>query len=107
MMRSVSQPAQFPAGSCGAVGEVSLSDKGSYLLPTTIFGKNWERAALLEFAHGRELSGAAVGLDELLTSKIQLARPGRGELLEAGDVSNFDSSKTFFICHHRPLGNTE
>lgn len=108
-MRSVSQPAQFPAGSYGAVGEVSLSDKGSYLLPTTIFSKNWERAALLEFAHGRELSGAAVGLDELLwqTSKIQLASPGKGELLEAGDVSNFDSSKTFFICHHRPLGNTE
>jgi len=40
----------------------------------------------------------AVGLDELLwqASMIQLACPGRGEWLEAGAVSSFDSSKPFF-----------
>ena len=40
----------------------------------------------------------AVGLDELLwqAGMIQLARPGKGEWLEAGYVSSFDSSKPFF-----------
>lgn len=33
----VSWPAHGPDGSCGALGEVNLCDKGSYLLPATIF----------------------------------------------------------------------
>lgn len=48
-----------------------------------------------------------MGLYELLwqSSKTQLTHPGKGTVLEAGYVSSFDSSKPFFICHHRPHGD--
>lgn len=52
MMRSVSQPAQFPAGSCGAVGEVSLSDKGSYLLPIPFLARTGNGLHCLNLPRG-------------------------------------------------------
>lgn len=73
------------------MGQASLITAVAYSQPLFLARTGNRLAWLEQFAHGREL-------DQLMwqASKIELARPGKGEQLEAGHMSGFDSSKPVF-----------